>query len=299
MTRSRSGRFQTGAEFAAALRGFLEAYTPGYRRSHFGRFMRSTFAAEIERELRVLEDYSFEEANPEDVGRNLIAEALGPDAEYTNFTAAVGSRGGATGSAPSDASRLSDLSRVSDSLQPFSDEPEPSSTAGRRTQPRRPRAAPPPNLDALPTRLFELPAEQPNLHAQETRIFSIVSGPAPPATARTPEPQPGPTLNEAQTRILTLPEAEPMGNVPSPTASGPAPKRPPIDHEEPIGDLPNQSTFILDRALIAPPERESLTGRAAAPLGADTLRLRTLEDAPTISEESGSVLLDDDDLEEI
>ncbi len=86
MSRSRSHRMQTGDEVAGALRAFLDEHRPGYRRSHFSRFMRKTFAEEIEQELRALEEYVLEEdANLKDVGTNLIADALGSDAPYAQF----------------------------------------------------------------------------------------------------------------------------------------------------------------------------------------------------------------------
>jgi serine/threonine-protein kinase len=91
MSRSRSQRFQSGDELAAALRAFLDRHKAGYRRSHFGRFMRGEFAAEIERELRMLEEYVIERADPSAVGENLIADALPADAPYSQFTAASAS----------------------------------------------------------------------------------------------------------------------------------------------------------------------------------------------------------------
>ena len=90
MTKSRSQRFQSGKEMAQALRRFLDDYKPGYRRSHFARFMRQEFAEEIEKELRLLEEFVIEDADPHKFGENLIADALGPDALYKEFTAGTG-----------------------------------------------------------------------------------------------------------------------------------------------------------------------------------------------------------------
>jgi serine/threonine-protein kinase len=101
MSRSRSARYQSGAELAEALRAFLEHHHPGYRRSHFGRFMRHIFADDIEKELRILEDYVIRDANPEDVGENLIADALGKDAPYARFKAGTTTRGTRLGGKPS------------------------------------------------------------------------------------------------------------------------------------------------------------------------------------------------------
>jgi serine/threonine-protein kinase len=100
MSRSRSQRFQSGAELAVALRLFLDRYKPGYRRSHFGRYMRATFEDDIERELRLMEEYVIEGADASKVGENLIAEALGDNAPYTQFTAATGGSRADTGNFP-------------------------------------------------------------------------------------------------------------------------------------------------------------------------------------------------------
>jgi hypothetical protein len=73
---------------AAALRGFLHEHAPSYTRATLGRFLRKLFDKEIERELRLLEEYVV--GKPErDVGINLIADALGPRAPYTQFTPAL------------------------------------------------------------------------------------------------------------------------------------------------------------------------------------------------------------------
>jgi len=85
LARSREARFQSGEEMEAALRGFLLEHAPTYTRSTLGRFLRRLFEREIERELRLLEEYVVGE--PEgDVGVNLISDALGPSAPYTQFS---------------------------------------------------------------------------------------------------------------------------------------------------------------------------------------------------------------------
>jgi serine/threonine protein kinase len=89
LTRSRSARFQSAEEMAIELKAFLADYAPGYTRSHLGRYLRKMFVEEIERELRQLEDYVIggpEVADQADLGENLIADALGPDAPYSKFT---------------------------------------------------------------------------------------------------------------------------------------------------------------------------------------------------------------------
>ncbi|RMH44304.1 MAG: serine/threonine protein kinase [Deltaproteobacteria bacterium] len=86
LARSRAHRYQTALEVQQALRGFLNSYMPGYTRSHLGRYVRKMFAAEIERELRMLEEFVVADTPSDDVGENLIARDLGPRAPYTKFT---------------------------------------------------------------------------------------------------------------------------------------------------------------------------------------------------------------------
>jgi serine/threonine-protein kinase len=72
LTRSRANRYQTAAEVEADLRVFLRKFMPNYSRSHLGRFIRKMFAQEIERELRMLEEYVLTDDVSDDVGENLI-----------------------------------------------------------------------------------------------------------------------------------------------------------------------------------------------------------------------------------
>jgi len=72
LTRSRAQRYQTAAEVEADLRAFLRRYAPGYSRSHLGRYVRKAFAQEIERELRMLEEFVLADVVSDDVGENLI-----------------------------------------------------------------------------------------------------------------------------------------------------------------------------------------------------------------------------------
>jgi serine/threonine-protein kinase len=72
LTRSRANRYQTAAEAEGDLRAFLRKYMPNYSRSHLGRFIRKMFAQEIERELRMLEEYVLTDDVSDDVGENLI-----------------------------------------------------------------------------------------------------------------------------------------------------------------------------------------------------------------------------------
>ena len=72
LTRSRANRYQTAAEAEADLRAFLRKFMPNYSRSHLGRFVRKNFAAEIERELRMLEEYVLTDSPSDDVGESLM-----------------------------------------------------------------------------------------------------------------------------------------------------------------------------------------------------------------------------------
>jgi serine/threonine-protein kinase len=73
LTRSRANRYQTAAEAEADLRGFLRKFMPNYSRSHLGRFIRKMFATEIERELRMLEEYVLDEDVSDDLGESMMA----------------------------------------------------------------------------------------------------------------------------------------------------------------------------------------------------------------------------------
>ncbi len=86
LQRSRAHRFQTAQDAGDTLRTFLKGFMPGYSRSHLGRYVRKLFSAEIERELRMLEEYVLSEEVDDDVGENLIGDVLGPGAEFVGFS---------------------------------------------------------------------------------------------------------------------------------------------------------------------------------------------------------------------
>jgi serine/threonine-protein kinase len=85
LTRSRANRYQTAAEAEGDLRAFLRKFMPNYSRSHLGRFIRKMFAAEIERELRMLEEFVMADDPSDDVGENLISGADDFDAPAVPF----------------------------------------------------------------------------------------------------------------------------------------------------------------------------------------------------------------------
>lgn len=72
LSRSRSQRYQTAAEVEQDLRAFLRREAPSYGKALLGRYVRATFAAEIERELRMLEEYVIADDVSDDLGENLI-----------------------------------------------------------------------------------------------------------------------------------------------------------------------------------------------------------------------------------
>jgi hypothetical protein len=190
MSRSRSQRFQSGEELALALRVFLDRYRPGYRRSNFGRFMRSEFAESIERELRLLEEYVIDSADPTRVGENLIADALPKDAIYTQFTAA--------------AAQATDDHQHSRAIDPGG---TPIGTTGHLAA-----GIPLGDLHAEPTRILlrDGPAPAP-LAEQETRILTLPTE-APHARAVSGDDTDGglAPLGELQTRILQPPPTSPQ-----------------------------------------------------------------------------------------
>jgi serine/threonine-protein kinase len=72
LTRSRANRYQTAAEAEGDLRAFLRKFMPNYSRSHLGRFIRKMFNQEIERELRMLEEFVMADEPSDDVGESLM-----------------------------------------------------------------------------------------------------------------------------------------------------------------------------------------------------------------------------------
>jgi serine/threonine-protein kinase len=188
MSRSRSQRFQSAKELSLALRGFLDQYKQGFRRSHFGRFMRKEFAEDIERELRQLEDFVMDtQADGSKVGENLIADALPANAIYTQFTAA-----GATTSPTIDGDAA----------------PSRTGTPIGTTGSQHPEG-PLPDLHAQHTRILERTTALPSdLHRQETRILT---GPVQRPLSADDTTAGRSQLHEMQTKILSLPPDKPAG----------------------------------------------------------------------------------------
>ena len=92
MAKQKERRFQDGEEFAESLRAFLLERYPGYGPAQLSRYMLTMFAREREREQRTLDDFVITPGQKEAFGENLLADVMGPDAEYTQFTAAFGEK---------------------------------------------------------------------------------------------------------------------------------------------------------------------------------------------------------------
>ena len=87
MAKLRADRFQSCIDFRDALLAYLTEFHPNYRRADLARRMKSAWANAIESELRALEEYVIDQVAEEapDYGHNLIADALGPDAPFSQF----------------------------------------------------------------------------------------------------------------------------------------------------------------------------------------------------------------------
>ncbi|GAB4523963.1 MAG: hypothetical protein Tsb0020_42240 [Haliangiales bacterium] len=86
LSKKLSRRYQSASEVADDLQAVLQKMRPNYSRTQLGRYVRQQFADEIERELRRLEECLLAEVVHSDVGDNLIAPVLGPEAEYSQFS---------------------------------------------------------------------------------------------------------------------------------------------------------------------------------------------------------------------
>lgn len=87
MARARSQRYQSAAEFRVNLVRYLRNRGAGDWKSELGRFMKALYPEELTKERRSLNEYvlGYEQESVANLGRNLIADALGVDAAYTKF----------------------------------------------------------------------------------------------------------------------------------------------------------------------------------------------------------------------
>jgi serine/threonine-protein kinase len=86
LARSVGSRYQSALELADDLRGFIQETAPDYAPGRLGRTLRTLFQEDIDKDLRVLEEYMLAKVDPAAVGQNLLAEVLGEGAPYTQFT---------------------------------------------------------------------------------------------------------------------------------------------------------------------------------------------------------------------
>lgn len=239
LTRSRAQRYQTAAEVEADLRAFLRRYVPNYSRSHLGRYVRKAFASEIERELRMLEEYVLADDVSDDVGENLIAQRAASEPDFAPVPVPFQPRPTGTHQAVSESSSASQASAMD-----FADG-ESATTATRGEAPR------PPTED---------------LHAQPTMILDPgrlagrrPTGPPPRATPPTAPPAPPgrglagralPPIPGARATPPPVPPPRRRGTTAAPPPR-PAPARPPVYDLSDYGDdIHREETMILDRARL-------------------------------------------------
>lgn len=77
MSRSRSSRYASAKHFADDIAAFMAEHHPNYQRSKLAKLMKKLWRAEIEEDLRLLEDLALDDSDmPQPEGRNLIEDAL-------------------------------------------------------------------------------------------------------------------------------------------------------------------------------------------------------------------------------
>ncbi len=221
LTRSRAQRYQTAAEVESDLRAFLHRYLPGYSRSHLGRYVRRAFATEIERELRMLEEYVLADVLSDDLGENLIGRI--------------------------------DEAELPAAPVPFQPRPSSSHDAAAGTGLSAARTAPGRDDDEFAAETRRRDADL-DLHGAHTVILDVGRGRHRAASRSTPPTEvassrlPVPTLGPPPPR--RPPPPPPRGRTqPPPLPSGararPSPPRPSLEPDH--GDLHREVTVILDR----------------------------------------------------
>jgi eukaryotic-like serine/threonine-protein kinase len=177
LKKNRDDRYLTAEDLATDLRRFLDSHHPGYTRSHLGRYLRKMFEREIERELRLLEEYVLGESNAADVGVNLIADALGPHAPYSSFTPEPSQSGSVQPGLPTPPPPLTPpvVPRAPARKLPRSDWGDEASEAHTRPQPQRPPRSPPSDVHGAETRILDPSARaaraEVSIHDQPTLIL--------------------------------------------------------------------------------------------------------------------------------
>ena len=178
LTRSRANRYQTAAEAEGDLRAFLRKFMPNYSRSHLGRFIRKMFAQEIERELRMLEEFVLSDAPSDDVGESLMLKDEDfepPEVPFQPKPTSV-----SVTVAPNDFSSDSNFTTMpkvdEHARRRLDDDIHGAKTVilepgrGRSRPPARQRGAP---AQSPPRRTAQKPAYDEDLHAAPTMIIDI------------------------------------------------------------------------------------------------------------------------------
>jgi serine/threonine-protein kinase len=184
LTRSRANRYQTAAEAEGDLRAFLRKFMPNYSRSHLGRFIRKMFAQEIERELRMLEEYVMADDVSEDVGVSMMqrdADFEPPEVPFQPKPTSVSIAaidGGGTQSRANDFSSDSNFTTMPKVDHEDVHDAKTVILDGRGRHAARPPAPPPPPRRAArtqpppPPRTVQ-PVFDEDLHAAPTMIIDI------------------------------------------------------------------------------------------------------------------------------
>jgi serine/threonine-protein kinase len=234
LTRSRANRYQTAAEAEADLRVFLRKFMPNYSRSHLGRFIRKMFAQEIERELRMLEEYVLDEEVSDDVGESLMSRDEGyeppevpfhPKPTSVSILAIPDSAGDFAGDSNHTTMPKPDLASEVD--ERLNDRIE-------RAEPRIERAAPRPERPERPERADRADRAEPGLDERDDihGANTVILAPGRGRTSPRPPP-PGPPVH---------PPAKPA---PRASAAQPEPAQPELDD-----DLHSAPTMIIDVGRI-------------------------------------------------
>jgi serine/threonine-protein kinase len=246
LTRSRANRYQTAAEAEAELRTFLRKFMPNYSRSHLGRFIRKSFAAEIERELRMLEEYVLDEDVSDDVGESLMSrdeDFEPPEVPFQPKPTSVSILATPDASDASDSSGANEFSSESNhTTMPKADRHEDLHGAttvilenGRGRNAPRP---PPPRPSAARASAAHLPAAHaPHApHAPGAHPNTAHPSPAHASPAHPPA---------AHSRLKTQPPP-----APPPPAAPPRHSRPSLVARDEFDDVHSAPTMIIDGARL-------------------------------------------------
>jgi len=205
LTRSRANRYQTAAEAEVDLRTFLRKFMPNYSRSHLGRFIRKSFAQEIERELRMLEEYVMADDVSEDVGENLMVrdgDFEPPEVPFQPKPTSVS----IVAASPGDFSSESNFTTMPQAEDLHSKNTVLLENSGRRTSRPRPAAEPPPPDPPRPRARTQQPPALPSVRASRPSA-PPPRPPAPPPRSSAPPPPArvyDEELHSAETMILDI-----------------------------------------------------------------------------------------------